>query len=261
MEADSICFASNRPATDEFTVDYLVPPAMKLHHTIYDIVTKLLSTEQRTTDTNGNTEKKYYGRSLLPIVTPLPTPEYGEGRDLPLPIPESDSGPLPIPESNTDSGTLPIPETVTDSGQLPIPESDSGPLLIPESMTDSGPDDISVMFHDGTTQIEQQNVMNHFHETIHTLGNYDFSLLDQFFWSSSSTLNYFMNTINTMKEHSSNQEHSMKLDDIIPYADRAALWSKSIQYLSQKVQADSMPGSVSDPCLLHSVPVIEKEVN
>ena len=204
QEADSICFASNRPAKDKFDVDILVPASLKLHHTVYDIVDTLLSTDTLENPTIGQPEKREtaFQRSLL----------------------------------------------------QPEPGNSSSPLLTKRK---EGADDITVIFHDGSSPAEKQSVTNRFHETIQRLGTYDLSSFDTFFWTNPSTMDYFTRTVTAATEKGS----SMQINDIVPYADRAALWTSSIQYLNRKVQADSQSGSLSDPCLLNTQPVTEKDVS
>ena len=204
QEADSICFASNRPAKDKFDVDILVPASLKLHHTVYDIVDTLLSTDTLENPTIGQPEKREtaFQRSLL----------------------------------------------------QPEPGNSSSPLLTKRK---EGADDITVIFHDGSSPAEKQSVTNRFHETIQRLGTYDLSSFDTFFWTNPSTMDYFTRTVTAATEKGS----SMQINDIVPYADRAALWTSSIQYLNRKVQADSQSGSLSDPCSLNTQPVTEKDVS
>ena len=195
-EADSICFVTDRPPpTDEFEVDILVPASLKLHHTIYDFVDNLLSTNPGEMSSIGPPEIRIRGRSVLP------------------PEPEGD-------------------------GFQPLGEQRKGP------------DDITVIFHDGSTPLERQAAANHFHESLQNLGTYDLTSLDTFFWSNPSTVDHFARNV------ISEAESKFSL-----HADRPGLWSSSLDYLNLNIKNGTQSGSVSDPCFLNTSPVISKEVS
>lgn len=195
-ESDSICFVSDRPPTDVFDVDILVPASLKLHHTIYDFVDTLLSTNLGLMSSIGLPGKRIRGQSVLP----------------------------------------------------PEPEGDGFQPLEKQHV---GPDDITVIFHDGSTPLERQAAANHFHESLQNLGTYDLTSLSTFFWSNPSTLDYFARNI-----ISAEKENKFAL-----HADRSSIWSSSLDYLNLNVKNGSQSGSVPDPCFLNTSPVISKEVS